>query len=152
MFEMLGNQLFLVRNYARAAEMLQKALWKDPGNKAIRRKLIVCLTQTGEVERALEIFHSLCKEDIDYIINTDPVDDDCPCSELVFNLEEKFSQNQNSLDFNLISGMLWLYCDIKRSLEFFERAHQLAPEKDRIKGILSLIRSRMERNERARSG
>jgi len=145
MFEMLGNQFFMVRNYARAAEMLERALWKDAKNKAIQRKLIVCYTQIGKVNKALEVFLSLIKEDIDFIINTDPVDDDCPCPELVFEMENKRDQNESSLDFHLILGMLWLYCDLDQSIKYFQKALAIAPHNAQIKSILSILKARKHR-------
>jgi tetratricopeptide (TPR) repeat protein len=80
MFEMLGNQLFLVRNYSRAMEMLEKALWEDPKNKYVRRKLIICYTQTGDLDQALKNLLWFLKKDIHFIIDIDPVAEDCPCS------------------------------------------------------------------------
>ena len=69
MSEMLGNQYFLARNYSGAAQELEKVLREDSKNKAIRRKLIVCYTQIGEIQEALSLFLSLAKEDIGFIIN-----------------------------------------------------------------------------------
>ena len=68
MSEMLGNQYFLARKYSLAAEQLEKALFNDPGSKGIRRKLVVCYTQTGDIDKALQLFLSLIKEDIDFVI------------------------------------------------------------------------------------
>lgn len=151
MFEMLGNQFFMVRNYGRAAEMLQQASWKDPRNKLIRRKLVICYTQTGEVEKALENFTWLINEDFDFIANIDPVAEDCPCSGLVYDMEEQMPQNQDSPDFYLILGMLWLYCDLERSLGHFLRARQLNPADERLKSIILLIQSRLDKTEKAHS-
>lgn len=151
MFEMLGNQFFMVRNYSRAAEMLEKASWKEPHNKPIRRKLIICYTQTGEVEKALENFIWLINADFDFIANIDPVAEDCPCSGLVYDMEKQLSQNQDSLDFHLILGMLWLYCDVERSLEYFLRARRLNPEDERLKAIIQLIRLHLEQASKRRS-
>ncbi|NIV98549.1 tetratricopeptide repeat protein, partial [Candidatus Saccharibacteria bacterium] len=128
MHEMLGNQLFLVRNYTRAAETLEKALRKKPKDKAIRRKLIVCYTQIGEVKKALQLFMSLANEDIDFIINIDPIEDDCPCPEIVYDMEAQLDQNQNSVDFQLNLGMLWLFCDIHKSIAYFKQAQKLDPQ------------------------
>ena len=77
--EMLGNQYFLARNYESAAKNLQYALNIDPLNKAVRKKLVICYSQTGEIQKALNVFYNLIEEDIDYLINTDIVSDDCPC-------------------------------------------------------------------------
>jgi len=143
MSEMLGNQYFLARNYSGAAKELEKALLKDPRNKYIRRKLIVCYTQIGHIQRAMDVFLSLIKEDVDFIINTDPVDDDCPCAELVYDAERFFPNNKQSVDYHLMMGMLWLYCDAKKSLFYFKKAQELDPENSRLKSVISILDSRI---------
>ena len=144
MFEMLGNQLFLVRNYSRAVEMLEKGLWNDPKNKYIRRKLIICYTQIGEINKALDNFLWLIKKDIHFIIDIDPIADDCPCSELVFDSEATLHENPKSLNLLIISGILWLYCDVKRALEYFRMAHILDPSNPKIKSAITIIKSHLD--------
>ena len=139
---MLGNQFFLARNYAAAAEQLEEALLRDPSNKSILRKIIICLNEIGEIRRALTHFISLIKEDADYIINTDPVADDCPCAELVYEAERKLYNNLDSVDFALRLGMLWLYCDAKESIRYFQEAHNLAPDDGDVKSILTLLKTK----------
>lgn len=139
MFEMLGNQFFLVRNYARAAEVLEEALLQDSKNKAIRKKLIICYTQIGEIEKALDLFMSSIKEDIKFLIDTNLEADDCPCMELVFDMEKKLAQNRESLDYHLILGMLWLYCDLKKSIKYFDQTLKLDPNNQKMKSILGIL-------------
>jgi len=139
MFEMLGNQFFLVRNYARAAEVLEEALLQDSKNKAIRKKLIICYTQIGEIEKALDLFISFITEDIKFLIDTNLEADDCPCMELVFDMEKKLAQNRESLDYHLILGMLWLYCDLKKSIKYFNQTLKLDPNNQKMKSILGIL-------------
>ena len=148
MSEMLGNQYFLARKYDLARTELQASLLKEAKNKGIRRKLIICYTQTGEIERAMEIFLSLIKEDVDFIINTDPIDDDCPCPELVFDMEKEIPNNKNSKNFALTLGMLWLYCDLKKSIQYFKDARKLESKDSTIKSILIFLNSRLDQNIR----
>jgi len=140
MSEMLGNQYFLARNYSGAAKELEEALQHHPGNKSIRRKLIVCFNEVGEIRRAFNCFLSLIKEDVDFVIYTDPVDDDCPCHELVFDAEHGLQDNQESLDYVLRMGMLWLYCDVHESVRYFEQAQNMAPDDGDIKAALALLK------------
>jgi tetratricopeptide (TPR) repeat protein len=142
MSEMLGNQYFLGRDYARAAAELNKALKADTRNKGIRRKLVICFTQIGDIGKALDTFISLIKEDVEFVINTDPISDDCPCPELVFDMEQKLENSKNSIDFNLILGMLWLYCNVEKSLYYFNRVLQIDSEFSKVKIILALINAR----------
>jgi tetratricopeptide (TPR) repeat protein len=142
MSEMLGNQYFLARDYSRAASELHAALKTNSRSKSMRRKLVICYTQIAEIEKALDLFISLIKEDLEFVINTDPISDDCPCPEIVFDMEQKLENNDNSLDFNLILGMLWLYCNVAKSLHYFNRVLQIDPNYSKVKTILALIKSR----------
>jgi len=138
MSEMLGNQYFLARNYDGAALELEGALLKDARNKLIKRKLIICYNQIGQIKKALELFTSLIKEDARTIIDIDPVADDCPCPELVYKYE-KDSEKIQALDPMLRLGMLWLYCDVERSLAYFEKALSDNPGNPAIQSILSIL-------------
>ena len=140
---MLGNQYFLARNFLKAAENLSLAMRENPANKGIRRKLIVCYTQTGESEKALEIFLSLIKEDADFIINTDPIDDDCPCSELVYDYEARLPEKPVKKNLLIILGMLSLYCDLSRSVKYFNEAQQKDPENIRLKSVLAILNAKI---------
>ena len=140
---MLGNQYFLARNFHKAAENLSLATREDPANKGVRRKLIVCYTQTGESEKALEIFLTLIKQDADFIINTDPIDDDCPCSELVYDYEARLPEKPVKKNLLIILGMLWLYCDLSRSIKYFSEALQKDPENIRVKSVLAILNAKI---------
>ncbi|NOY06486.1 MAG: tetratricopeptide repeat protein [Chlorobi bacterium] len=140
---MLGNQLFMARNYPSATLHLERALQAHPGNKAILRKLIICYTQIGETERALDAFVSLIKDDIDYIIETNPISDDCPCPEIVFKLEDDLHGEEASYDDNLVLGMLWLYCNAERAWDYFHKALTQRPGNSKIKSVLTIIKTRI---------
>lgn len=118
MSEMLGNHYFLIRKYCEALEELESALAIDPFNKSIRKKLIICFICTGKVFTAYQLFENLAYEDIDFIINTDPILDDCPCPEIIYELENS-DKNLAEVDKLLALGILWLYCDVKESYDRF---------------------------------
>jgi len=141
MYEMLANQYFLARRYAQACDVYEKVLEKRPKDKFIRRKLIICYTQVGEIKKALDVFVSCLEDDIECILKIDPVAEDCPCPELVTDLEKKLASNLNSLDFHLMLGMLWLYCDVDKSIDYFLKAQRINPENATVKYILLLITS-----------
>ena len=132
----------MVRNYPGAAKELKDALQRNPGSKGIRRKLVVCFNEIGEIRRAFKYFISLIDEDADFIIRTDPVDDDCPCPELVFEAERGLHNNRDSIDFVLRMAMLWLYCDVHESIRYFRQAQQMAPGDGDIKKALTLLKSK----------
>jgi tetratricopeptide (TPR) repeat protein len=139
MHEMLGNQLFLARKYSQATDNLEKALQSKPASKGIKRKLIICYTQIGQIQRALETFLSLLRTDIEFIINIDPLDDDCPCLELVREMEKKYDENRGSLDYLLVLGMLWLYCNFEKSKQYFNKAQDIVPKNQTVQAIVKII-------------
>ena len=137
--EMLGNKFFLARKYKNAAENFQYTLQTDPINKSARKKLVICYTQIGQIQKALENFYILVKEDVNFIMETDIVADDCPCPELIDKYRSVFPYEKDSFDLKLMLAMLWLYCDAKKSLEFFKRILIEEPSDLRMKEIVSSI-------------
>lgn len=150
MCEMLANQYFLARRYAQACGVYEKVLKKRPKDNFIRRKLIICYTQIGEIKKALDVFISCLEDDIECITKIDPVAEDCPCPELVTDLEQKLANNLNSLDFHLMLGMLWLYCDIDKSIDYFLKAQRIEPENATVEYILLMITSNQNKRIRER--
>lgn len=141
---MLGNKYFLARNYENAAKNFQYTLQIDPVNKSVRKKLIICYTQIGQIQKAFESFYQLVKEDINFIIETDPVADDCPCDELTARYGNVLPYEDGSYDLKLMLAMLWLYCSAEKSLEFFKRIIVENPGDSRIKEITSLIEGQIK--------
>ncbi len=127
MSEMLGNQFFMARNYPAAQNELEEVYLKDPSNISVMKKLLICYTQTGKIKEAIELFIYLLNENIEFIINTDPSLDDCPCAELIEKIEDKNLHLESSFDHLLILAIIWLYCDEKKSLEYFKKLHELEP-------------------------
>ncbi|MGB5287128.1 MAG: tetratricopeptide repeat protein [Ignavibacteriaceae bacterium] len=141
---MLGNKHFLARNYQNAAKNFQHALQTDPINKSVRKKLIICYTQIGQIQKAFENFYMLVKEDVNFIIETNIVADDCPCPELIEKYGSVLPYENDSFDMKLMLAMLWLYCDAKKSLEFFKRILVEKPGDSRAKEIVSTIERKIK--------
>ncbi|MBX3008845.1 MAG: tetratricopeptide repeat protein [Melioribacteraceae bacterium] len=141
MSEMLGNQYFMARNYFAALSELEKVFEKNPTNKSLKRKLIICYTQTNDLEKALILFNELVEEDIEFIIEADAIKDDCPCPELVKELDNPLSTPYFEDEFeNLIClGIIWLYCDVSKSYEYFKEAQHLNNQNKVINLILKRI-------------
>jgi hypothetical protein len=147
MSEMLGNQYFMARNYVRASTELEKALLSSPTSKPVRCKLIICYAQTGNLEKSFDLFISLCHEDVDFIIGMDSIEDDCPCPDILPELEKDFKQNKNSFDFLITLGILSLYCEFSKSINYFSMAHKLDKNNSKVKYILSLLKLRLAKDE-----
>lgn len=143
MSEMLGNQYFMARNYKEAVKELEPVYLKDISNKSVRRKLIIGYTQTGKIMKALELFIPLVIEDVDFIMSADPIVDDCPCREIMQHLSSS-PKNIDSAESNIYNGILWLYCEPKKSLKFFRRAMFDFPENEEIKKIILIIKEHIQ--------
>jgi len=139
MSEMLGNQYFMARNYKEAVRELEPVYLKNLENKHVIRKLILAYLQTGKLFKSLELFIGLVKEDINFIATADPIYDDCPCSEIINQLET-LPKDQLSPDTNLYCGILWLYCDPKVSIKFLKKAVIDFPENVGLKNTLEIIK------------
>ncbi len=141
MSEMLGNYHFLIRDYYSALEELENHIKYNPHDKRAKKKLIICYTQTGNLNKSLELFIDLIEEDIYCIINTNPETEDCPCPDLVNKLEKEGSNNLGQYWLNIELGILWLYCDKEKSLSYFEKAYQIDNSDLRIISIIQKIKS-----------
>lgn len=118
MSEMLGNQYFLARKFCEALNELEEAFLKDPHNNSVKKKLIICYIKTNQIDRAFSHFIELCEDDINFIINTDPILDDCPCPDIIYELENAI--DSDNVDKKYLSlGMLWLFCDVNKSEKYF---------------------------------
>lgn len=139
MSEMLGNQYFLSRNYQLAASVYSKVHDLDPNNLSIVKRMIICYTQIGEMDKAFDYFYELVKKDVSIIINTDPIADDCPCPELTERYGKILPYENNSTDLKLLLGILWLYCNSENSLQFFKQLSIDNPKENRYKEIVQII-------------
>jgi pentatricopeptide repeat protein len=147
MSEMLGNQYFLSRNYSRAASIFLKVYSQYPQNLSVRKKIIICFTQTGEMDKAFDFFYELVKENLEFITNTDPVADDCPCTELVEKYGMILPYEENSKDLKLLLAMLWLYCDVNKSLEYFKQLSLLNREEKKYNDVIIMIEKHLSSNK-----
>ena len=59
MSEMLGNRYFLARQFDKAIPYLEDALTQNPDGDKIKKKLILCFIETGQIERAFNLFYEL---------------------------------------------------------------------------------------------
>ena len=146
--EMLGNQYFIVRKYKSAAISLGQVLSDNPNNNEAKKKLIICYTQLGEIEKALQLFKELIEDDIDLIINTNVEEDYCPCTELIAKYGNVLPYENNSRDLKLMLAILWLYCDISNSISFFKTLLEQEPDNKQIKSIISIIEERLKSKDK----
>lgn len=142
MNEMLGNQYFMARNYLGAATVFQNVLKEDPNNVNARKKLIIAYTQIGKYSKAVDLFTNFINENINHILETDPVKDDCPCPELVHSLEHLTEHGRESFTTYETLGILWLYCDLNKSIYYIEKALELKPKDEKANAILVILKKK----------
>ena len=141
MSEMLGNQYFLARRYSDAYYELEAELRKETADrKSISKKLIICYLQTDQIEKAFEMFYSIVTRNVNIITDTNPEKDGCPCPEII---EENLPHLKSNNDFEqkLKMGILWLYCDIKKSIEYFEKINAEERFTKEINKIITVLKS-----------
>lgn len=148
MSEMLGNQYFLSRNFSKAKEAYEKVLSSEPENDYVKKRLIVCYTQTGEINKAFDLFFEIVKKNIDLITNTDLVADDCPCPELISKYGNVKPTEECSHDAKLMLGMLWLFCNSQISFEFFNNLSSEEKSDERIVEVRNIIKEKINQNEK----
>jgi tetratricopeptide (TPR) repeat protein len=136
---MLGNRYFIARQYEKAIALLEEALPNSSTPEKIKKKLVICYVQVGKIERALFHFHDLVRKDPKIIIDTDPYHDDCPCYEIIPTWEKKLKNEEQSQDYYESLGMLYLYCNKNRSIQYFEKALENTKFKTVISSILKII-------------
>ncbi len=141
MSEMLGNRYFIARQYHKAAEQLEEALNNSAEPLKLKKKLIICYIETGQVEKALRLFSNLLTVDPTIIINTDPYHEDCPCPELVIGWEKTSDEEKMTANELESLAMLYLYCDIEKSLYYFKKALPKTKDKAIISSIIKKISS-----------
>jgi tetratricopeptide (TPR) repeat protein len=140
MSEMLGNRYFLSRKFDKAIPELEFALKGVSEDEKIKKKLIICYIQVGQIEKALPLFEELLFKDPFIIINTDPYYDDCPCPSLVDHWEDMIRYREDSMRIELVAlGMLYLYCDIHKSVDYFQKAQNNIENDNQINRILSRL-------------
>lgn len=139
MSEMLANRYFMARKFDRAVPILERLLRENPGKTRMKKKLIICYTQTGELNRAEALFLEVLRENPWLIIDTDPSSEDCPCPELTERLERQLHGRQPTVvDLNQM-GILYLYCNPQASLRCFRRSLGLDPQQPYLRQILDIL-------------
>lgn len=140
MSEMLANQYFLVRRFSEAEKVYEKILSENPNNLLAKKKLIICYVNNSKIRQALELFYNVISKDISVITSTNIKDDDCPCPEIITKFDkinEPTLSHQSKLE---ILGMLWLYCDYYKSIQYFEKLKEFNPNEKIYSDILKIYK------------
>lgn len=140
MSEMLANHYFMIRNYTEAVNTYESVIAKSGISKAIRKKMIICYVRIFQIEKALAEFCGLVEEDIAFITNTDLKADDCPCPEIIYEIEND-EIHFEAEEKQLALGILWLYCDVKISLKYLDDYLKTNPNNSEVNKAYQIIKT-----------
>ena len=139
MSEMLGNRYFIARQFDKAMSYLEAALRENASSDKIKKKLIICYIQGGQTDRAFALFFELVSKNPRIISDTDVFYDDCPCFELLPSWQEKMNEAGDKSELVNILAMLYLYCDVKKSIAYFTKSMELNGGPPEIQTILEKL-------------
>jgi len=140
MSEMLGNRYFIARKFNKAIPYLEAALKESPFAAKIKKKLIICYIQTGRFEEAFKLVYEVIASEPRMILETDLYYEDCPCGELLPLWHEKERQQTNKMELYEILGMLYLYCDLEKAIEYFNKAKFASPHSAKLMSMIKKLR------------
>ena len=139
---MLANQYFLSRRYKDALQVFEKIIVNEPTNYNVQKKLILCYAESALIDKALDLYYKLIGIDVGLITDTDPVRDDCPCPQLIYDFECAISKHSTNRDMNITLGILWTYCDLERAIFYFRNAANNNPNNKLLKSIYITLSSK----------
>jgi len=141
MNEMLGNQYFLARKYEEAKFEFENVHAEIPDNRFVNKKLIICYVQCNQIDQALILFKNFVEHDIQFIINSDPTKDDCPCPEIVKEILDSDLLLSHPIETKLKLAIVTLYIDANQSLKFFKEVATEPRWRPRLTSIIDRIKN-----------
>jgi tetratricopeptide (TPR) repeat protein len=139
MSEMLANQYFMIRKYSLAKEEYEKLLTDKETDDKLLKKLIVCYVVSNELEKAFHLFFELIKKDPYIIINTKLEDEDCPCHEIIPQIQNDQILFNDKEEKNLALGILSLFCNKNDSLNYLNKLSKEIYNQQKIKEAVQII-------------
>lgn len=134
----MGNYYFMTSRLQTACNEFERALLENPLNNDIRKKLVICYLSNGEIAKSLKLFITLIRQDASIIIKAKN-DMNCPCIEIINKFESEAPAGLDEIMYNKALGMLWLYRDKTRSVQFFEKVKSLNRNDSEVKEILNIL-------------
>ncbi len=139
MSEMLANHYFLVEKYSEAERLYEDLVSRANPNLVVSKKLILCYLYNREIQKALNLFSNLVK-DKDLFLSLINESEDCPCGNVLKELETKRNSNLRIQDFYLILGMAYGFKDIQSSISYFKQYLAVEPNNVKVKKIIQSLK------------
>ena len=146
MSEMLGNHYFQLRDFDLAERTYEKLSQNQLSDLRIIKKLIICYTQTYNLDKALELLFILIKKDINTILNSGLKEDDCPCNDLIFQIENGKIKYPSDQETYISLGILWLYCNHTTSINYLQMALNENPENKNLNKVITFLKNLSNQN------
>ncbi|MDP2365701.1 MAG: hypothetical protein Q8M94_18280 [Ignavibacteria bacterium] len=146
MSEMLGNHYFQLRDFVHAERTYEKLSSAQLDDLKILKKLIICYTQTHKIAKALQYLLVLMAKDISTILENNRNDEDCPCNELIFKIENEEIKYSTEEEKYTALAILWIYCNHKTSLNYFQMALNENPQNKNLIKMISFIKELSKQN------
>jgi hypothetical protein len=146
MSEMLGNHYFISRNFIFAEKIYEKLSIYHSSNPKVLKKLIICYTQTHKIAKALQNLLVLMVKDICTILENNRSDEDCPCNDLIFKIENDEIKYSTEEEKYTALAILWIYCNHKTSLNYFQMALNENPQNRNLIKMISFIKELSKQN------
>lgn len=138
MNEMLANQYFIAERFQDASKEYEEVLKVNTTNNLVKKKLILCYLQIGNLSSALKLFIELISTSINTIIENEINIYNQPCKKMIHMLENMPSSIAEE-DKLLILGILWMYCDVNISKYYFKKLNYTIPNDKNIITILTIL-------------
>ena len=146
MSEMLGNHYFISRNFFFAEKIYEKLPIYHSSNPKVLKKLIICYTQTHKITKALQYLLFLMARDIGTILEKNGNDEDCPCNDLILKIENNEIKYSTEEEKYTALAILWIYCNHKTSLNYFQIALNENPQNKYLIKMISFIKELSKQN------
>jgi len=119
---MLGHHYFMLRDFSTALSHYQEVLKGGGASTEVRKRALICYVQSGRIAQAIPLFEGLITEDLECIVKHNVDRYGCPCPEIIDQYECSRVTTDVAQGDRIALGMLWLFCDVRRSHQWFAEA------------------------------
>ena len=139
MHEMLGNHLFLLKDYKAALSHYETTLREGNSSTEVSKRALICYVHARRVSEAIPLFERLIRDDLASIVKHNQEQYGCPCPEIIEEYERSIANGEPSQNDRIALGMLWLFCDRLRSEQLFAQALHGDPGSAFLRSVMSIL-------------
>jgi tetratricopeptide (TPR) repeat protein len=139
MHEMLGNHHFLLKDYKTALSHYETILRAGNASVTVRKRALICYIHARRISEAVPLFEELIRDDLASIVKHNQERYGCPCPEIIEEYERSIANGEPSQNDKIALGMLWLFCDCRRSAQLFARALRSDPGSVFLSSVMRVL-------------